>query len=223
MRRITVTATVVGALTVGLLTGCGKGDDKVIATAPTATSDAPSTLAARSYKKADLDAALLTLADLPVGYRLDSQAGPEYSVMSSCTDEAIALDGYLTDAQAKAGTAFSTTSGEHIVQSLTLLSGAVANNSLDALKKAVDRCTTWNIGRSSYVMSKADHGFNGYETLGYRVSVKGEIPFVLDIMFLRKGNLLVAVMVGAVEGSRTRSHNDARTIFETAIRKVPEQ
>jgi hypothetical protein len=141
-------------------------------------------------------------------------------VTSGCTDEAFTLDSYRKDAQAKTGTAFSTTSGRLVVQSLTLLSGDVENNTLAALKKAVARCSTWNIDASTYTMSKADYGPYGEETLSYRVTVTSEVPFVLDIVFLRKANLLVGIMVA---GQGSAPPKDARVIFDTAVRKLPKQ
>jgi hypothetical protein len=220
MRR-TIVAVAVGALAISPLAACDKSNapPTTTITATSTTTNTPS-LSATSDTKADLDAALLTLTDLPPGYTPNTEVGPDYTVSSGCSDEAITLDSYRKDAQAKTGTAFSTTSGRLVVQSLTLLSGDIENNTLAALKKAVARCGTWNIDRSTYTMSKADYGPYGEESLSYRVTVTSEVPFIFDIVFLRKANLLVGIMVA---GQGSAPPKDARAIFDTAARKLPKQ
>lgn len=221
--RTTITAVAVWALAISPLVACGKSDPPPRATTTTTTTattnatNAPSAAVATSYTETDLGAALLTLADLPTGYTPNTEMGPDYAVMSSCSDEAIVLDSYGKDAQAKAGTAFSTASGRLVVQSLTLLSADVENNTLAALKEAVARCSTWRFDTSTYTMSKADHGPYGQESLSYRVTVKSAVPLVLDVVFLRKANLLVGLMVA---GQGSAPPKDARAILDTAVRKL---
>lgn len=222
--RTIVVAVAALALATYPLAACSKSNappsTTTTATTTSTASAPPSSSVGASYTKADLDAASLTLSDMPAGYTINTEAGPEYSVMSGCTDEAIALNSYRQDAQATTGTGFSTTSGQLVVQSLTLLSGDAENNTLAALKKAVARCSTWNIDTGTYTMSKANYGPYGQETLSYHVSVKSEIPFVFDIVYFRKANLLVGVKVA---GPGSATPKNAQTIFDTANRKPPHQ
>lgn len=223
MRRRVITAIAVWALAIGQLAACSKSNgtpSTTTTTATTITTATPSGSTAKAYTKADLDAVLLTLADMPAGYALNPLAGPEYTVMSSCADEAIALDGYQTGALAKTGTSYNTTSGQLVVQSLTLLSGDIADNTLAALRKAVARCTTWTIEKSTYTMAKADYGPYGDESLSYRVNAQSEGPFVLDIVFVRKANLLVGVMVA---GQGTGTPKDAQAVFDAVARRLAKQ
>ncbi|HZM79454.1 MAG TPA: hypothetical protein VFC19_27300 [Candidatus Limnocylindrales bacterium] len=222
MRTTIVAVTIWALATSSLATACSGGSKSNAppTTTNTATTNAPSTSVATSYTKADLDVVLLTLADMPAGYTPNTEAGPDYPVMSSCMDEAIALEGYSSDAQAKTGTAFSNTSGRLVIQSLTLLPSDVENYTLAALKAAVARCTTWKVDTNTYTMTKADFGPYGEETLSYRVTVKSEVPFVLDVVFLRQANLLVGVMV---VGTANTTPKHAKVIFDTAVRKLPKQ
>jgi hypothetical protein len=157
-------------------------------------------------------------SDLPAGYTINKDMASGDSVMSSCTDEAIALDSYRAGATAKTGTAFSKTNGQIVIQSLTLLSGDVANNTLAALKKAAARCTTWPVESSTYTMTKADYGHYGDEAFSYRVTVKTDVPWAFAIVFIRKANLLAGVMVGAIA---TATLEDAQAIFAKAAGKLP--
>jgi hypothetical protein len=208
MPRTILTATTVWALAVASLTACSAGketpDTTTGSTVPTTTaSSTPTTTAssnpspslAKQYSKADLDAVLLLRPDLPAGYTINNQLS---FTTSSCTDEEIALDAYRKDAKVTAGTAFKKTSGEFVAQSLILMSGEVANNTLAALKKAVARCTTWTIDKSTYTLTPADYGSYGDESLGYQVTVTSGISFVFANVFVRKANFLMAVQVGAV-------------------------
>jgi hypothetical protein len=156
---------------------------------------------------------------MPAGFAPDAQADPG-SVMSGCTHEAIVLEGYRTVAPAKAGTAYSTTSGQMVAQSIILLSGDAETSTLVTLRQAVALCTTWSIDKSTYTMSKADYGPYGDESLGYRVTVKSEVPFVFDVVFVRKANLLMGVMV-LVAGQGSSPPKGARAIIETAVQKLP--
>lgn len=223
--RTTIVAVAVLALATCPLAACSKSDVKpngsttTAAITPTASAP-PAKPVGASYTKADLDSALLTLSDLPSGYTLNTEAGTDHSVMSSCSEEAFALDSYRKDAQATAGITFNTTSGTLVVQSLILLSGDAENSTLVALKNAVARCSTWSIGTSTYTMSKASYGPYGEESLSYRVTVKSDVPFVLDVVFFRKANILVGVMVGNAGSATTKN---AQTIFDTASRKPPRQ
>jgi hypothetical protein len=219
MKTSIVAAAFVAAV-ISPLSGCGETSAPPAMTTPATAATPISTMNAPSASdvKTDFGAALLTLADMPTGYTPDAQAGPDYPVMSSCPDEAIALDSYRKDARATTGTAFSTTAGQLVVQSVTLLSGDAQDHTLLALRNALTRCTSWSISGRVYSMSKADYGPYGDETLSYRVTVKGEVPFVLDIVFLRKANLLMGVMV-VDQGSQPPK--DAHTVVETAVRKLP--
>jgi hypothetical protein len=161
---------------------------------------------------------LLIGSDLPAGYTINKEMASGDSVMSSCSDEASALHDYQTSAKVKTGTAFSKTNGQIVVQSLTLLSGDLANNTLAALKKAAARCTTWPVEKSTYTMTKANYGPYGDESFGYQVTVKGDVLWAFAIVFIRKANLLLGVMVGAIA---TATLEDAQAIFAKAAGKLP--
>src|SRR5436309_5346306 len=171
MPRTAFRVGVVWALAVASLTVCGAGNKTASTTtaspAPTtvAASSTPSPSVAKQYSKADLDAALLVGSDLPTGYAVDGQLSSGDAATSSCTEEAIALGAYHGDAKVKTGTAYSKTSGEYVIQSLILMSGEVANNTLAALKKAVARCTTWTLEKSAYALTQANYGPFGDESL----------------------------------------------------------
>jgi hypothetical protein len=218
MPRTFLTATAVWALAVGSLTACSTGNNSPTTTTAAPTSSAPSASLAKSYTKADLDAALLAGSDLPSGYTINHELTSGDSVMSSCTDEAIALDNYRTGAKAKAGTAFSKTNGQLVIQSLTLLSGDVADNTLASLKKAVARCTTWTVEGSTYTLTKANYGPYGDEMFSYRVTVKANNPWTFAIVFIRKANLVAGVLVGATDSGALK---DAQAIFSKAAGKLP--
>lgn len=226
MPRTFLTATAVWALAVCSLAACSTSH-KASSTTTTAASSAPAAAAAsstpsaslaKSYTKADLDAALLAGSDLPASYAINKDLASGDSVGSSCTDEAIALDKYRTGAKAKAGAAFSKTNGQIVIQSLTLLSGDVANNSLAALKNAVANCTTWTVETSTYTMTKANYGPYGDEMFSYRVTVKADVPWAFATVFIRKANLVAVVMVGAMG---TGTIKDAQAIFGKAAGKLP--
>jgi hypothetical protein len=218
MPRTFLTATAVWALAVGSLTACSTGNNSPTTTTAAPTSSAPSASLAKSYTKADLDAALLAGSDLPAGYTINRAMASGDAAMSSCTDEAIALQIYQTGAKAKAGTAFDNTDGQLVIQSLTLLSGDVANNTLASLKKAVARCTTWTVDKNTFTMSKANYGPYGDEMFSYRVTVKADIPWAFAVVFIRKANLVAAVMVG---GTGSGAIKDAQAIFSKAAGKLP--
>jgi hypothetical protein len=226
MPRTFLTATAVWALAVCSLAACSSGTKTASSTtappssSPTtaAASSTPTKSVAKSYTKADLDAALLAVSDLPAGYTFDKDMASGDSVMSSCTDEAIALDSYRAGATAKTGTAFTKTNGQIVAQSLAVLSGDVANNTLAALKKAVARCTTWTVTSSTYTLTKADYGPYGDEAFSYRVTVKTDVPWAFAVVFIRKANLLAGVMVGAMG---TGTIKDAQGIFAKAAGKLP--
>lgn len=223
MPRTILKVTTVWALAIASLTACTAGNETpskaAASTVPTTAtaSSTPSASPAKQYSKADLDAALLAGPDLPAGYVVDRQMSSGDAATSSCTDEAIALDGYRRDAKVTTGTAFSKPSGELVIQSLTLMSGEVDNNTLAALKKAVARCTTWTIDKSTYTLVQADYGPYSDESFSYRVTVVSEVPVVFAMVFMRKANLLMAVQVAAVGNSAPK---DAKTIFDNAARKL---
>lgn len=214
-------------LAIASLNACSAGNKTTSETTPSAVpttvtaSNAPSSSVPKEYTKAVLDAALLAGSDLAAGYSADPQMSSGDGVGSSCTAEASALDGYRRDATIKTGIGFTTTTGRAVFQSLTLMSGDVANNTLAALKKAVATCTTWVIDQQTFTMGQADYGSYGDETFSYLVTVKttakNGAPFVLATVFMRKGNLLMVVQVSAI-GSDAPS--DAKAIFDKAANKL---
>jgi hypothetical protein len=231
MPRTILTATAVWALAIGSLTACATANHQpTTSPTPTApasstptTAGASSTPAVKSYTKADLNAAMLTRSDLPTGYTVDPKQQANVDTMvSGCDDEALALQSYRADAVAKAAVYFSNPSGQSVIQSLTLLSGDVANNTLAALKKALAHCTTWNYDKTTFTMGKADYGPYGDESLSYRITVNsnGGIPYVMDVVFMRKANIFGVVMVAST-GSGTPQ--DARAISNKAAGKLPKR
>ena len=197
------------------LGACDAGDPS----APTATPTVPgssSSAPARDYAGSDLNAALLTGSDLPADYAIDNQLRSGETVLSSCPEEALALDGYRRDAKASAATAYSNDSGQFVVQSLVLLSADTSTVTLGALKQAVSRCTTWTIDRATYTLTQKTLDTYGDESIGYRVSVADKVPFTFAVLFIRRANLLMAVQVGTVG---TSPPGNATAVFDAANRK----
>ena len=225
--RTIITVAAALALAIASLNACSAGTETTSKTTPSAVpttvtaSNAPTSSAAKEYTKAALDTALLAASDLAVGYAVDPQMSSGDGVASSCTVEASVLDVYRRDATIKTGIGFTTTAGRAVFQSLTLMSGDVANNTLAALKKAVATCTTWVIDQQTYTMSKADYGSYGDEAFSYLVTVKttakNGAPFVLVITYMRKGNFLMVVQVSAIGSD---APNDAKAIFDKAANKL---
>jgi hypothetical protein len=173
---------------------------------------------AKQYTKADLDAALLVLADLPSGYKIDQGLTSSADrVSSGCTYEAIALESYRYGVTVKTGTAFSTTSGKAVIESLSVLTADAGDGTLGPLKKAVAACSTWTADRNTYTLTQADYGAYGDESFGYQVSVTGGVAFVYVIVFVRKANVLMAIDVNAVG---TGVPKDTKTFVDKAVGRL---
>src|SRR5258706_12178822 len=232
MRRAMLTITALSSLVVASVTACSAGNKTpsaaTVSTIPT-TASAPSSpppsvtgsgsAVAKQYAKADLDAVLLVLADLPSGYTIDqglsSSAGD--AVSSGCTYEAIALESYRRGVTVKTGTAFSKTSGEAVTEALSVLTADAGDSTLGTLKKAVAACSTWTVDQNTYTLTQADYGAYGDESFGYQVSVTGGIAFVYVIVFVRKANVLMAIEVNAVG---TGVPKDTKTFVDKAASRL---
>ena len=84
--RITIVAVVLWAMAAGPLAGCGKSTTSPNATTTTTTTTATATAkasTAAALTKADLDALLLTLADMPAGFSLDPWTGSVHCVQTA--------------------------------------------------------------------------------------------------------------------------------------------
>jgi len=137
---------VIGLVAALLLTGCGAKDSA----APKAKASASASRSAPAPTEAQLKSALLTVADLPAGYKVDPSASTAdddgaTSDNPACTDTFKGFEKATLDKDAPHVEAGFTggENGPFLIQSLVGLDGDEASEEFALFRDSLRKCTTW--------------------------------------------------------------------------------
>ena len=175
-------------------------------------------IGATTYDQADVDAALLTLADLP-GYTVappGDKPTNDTSSMNPCT-KSFEPDESVAKATRREVSLTKSAFGPFVSHVTGLVAAGVT---LDKLRGAFSGCPSWaEANGDKYVVSEANYGSYGDETYSIKLTVTtSALTIGASIVVVRKANLVsMVMMVGFPDVSGT----EVLDVAQKAANKLP--
>lgn len=228
-RRLTTTLV---ALTIALVAGCSPRPEKAdtvggpaVTSSSTATSATtpPPVVEARSLTQAEIDAALLTQAEMPPGWTQDTSedgAADEQDALTgddeastydppACEEVVEGLSGDRAEREpvARGEASFGTETFQFLAEIIETWEGSLREAALDDLVEALSTCpqyteTAADGTATTMTISALDMPNYGDRTLAVRLAAAPtesggfDISFTLDVVVVASGNVSVSIVAG---------------------------